>query len=200
LPGTLAAIALLSGDTMHTQSVAEPNFALIDHYNGLSNAVDAIRKNQWDFVVLQQGPSGLDVSRDTLILATQLLAPHIRTAGARTALYMVWPEAYRKAAFPAVRQSYQLAADAVNGVFLPAGEAWQTAWRMNQDLALYGPDGFHPSPLGTYLAALVMYERFTGKDARALPATANVDGAALNVPAATIRLLQQAAHETNAAF
>jgi hypothetical protein len=44
-----------------------------------------------------------------------------------------------------------------------------------------------------------MYERFTGKDARELPAQAVVAGTTLaGVPAATVRLLQAAAHETNA--
>ena len=88
----------------------------------------------------------------------------------------------------------------MNGLFLAVGDAWQTAWRMNAQLELYGPDGFHPSPLATYLAALVMYEQFTGKDARELPEVARVNGKALNVPAATVRLLQSAAHETNAGF
>jgi hypothetical protein len=58
----------------------------------------------------------------------------------------------------------------------------------------------HPTPLGTYLAALVIYERLTGHDARLLPGVAVVDGRQLNTPEVTVRLLQRAAHETNALF
>jgi hypothetical protein len=42
-------------------------------------------------------------------------------------------------------------------VLLPAGDAWRRAWRLDPDLSLYGPDGFHPSRLGSILAALVIY-------------------------------------------
>jgi hypothetical protein len=198
LPRTLADLALSSGDTLRVKSVAAPDLALIDHINGATNAIDVIRGSKWDVVVLQQGPSSLRVSRDTLILAARLLEPHIRKAGARPALYMVWPSADRIMFFPDVHQAYKLAADSVNGLFLPVGDAWQAAWVMDADLALYGPDGFHPSPLATYLAALVMYEVFTGKDARELPVVARVNGTAVDAPVATIRLLQEAAHRANA--
>ena len=62
---------------------------------------------------------------------------------------------------------------------------------------LYGTDGFHPSPLGTYLAALTIYEALTGHDARTLPPTAVVNGAPLDLPEQTVRLLQEAAHQAN---
>ena len=42
-------------------------------------------------------------------------------------------------------------------MLMPVGEAWRGAWRQNPDAPLYGPDGFHPTPTGTYLAALVIY-------------------------------------------
>jgi hypothetical protein len=83
---------------------------------------------------------------------------------------------------------------------MPAGAAWVTAWATDPTLQFYDLDGLHPSPLGTYLAALVISERLTGKDARLLPGTAVVEGNPLNVPEATVRLLQRAAHETNLAY
>jgi hypothetical protein len=63
-----------------------------------------------------------------------------------------------------------------------------------------GCDLLRASALGTYLAALVIYERLTGHDARRLPGSAMVEGNQLNVPEATVRLLQRAAHETNALY
>jgi hypothetical protein len=200
LPATVESIARAAGDTFRVASVVGPDLALIDHLNGATAARSVIRAGRWDFVVLQQGPSSVAVNRDTLVLGTQLLDPHIRASSARAALYMVWPSSDRIQFFTAVRDAYRAAADAVDGIFLPAGEAWQTAWRADAELPLYGGDGYHASRLGTYLAALVMYEQFTGKDARALPTNAIVGGAALNASPATIRLLQEAAHETNAAY
>lgn len=166
LPGTMAQLGASGNHTIRVGSVARPNFALIDHANGLSDALDVIRLGGWDYVVLQQGPSALPESRDTLIIAARMLDSAIRGSGGRTALLMVWPESSRFIVFDDVRDSYLTAAQDVEGLFLPAGEAWRTAWAEDQTLAFYGPDGYHPSPLGTYLAALVVYEGITGRDAR----------------------------------
>lgn len=46
-------------------------------------------------------------------------------------------------------------------------------------------DGLHPSPMGTFLVALTMYERITGHDARAFPAHAIVSGRDLNLAVST---------------
>lgn len=200
LPGTVAQLAASVNETVDVASVAQPNFALIDHVSGKSDAVEVIQKGHWDYVVLQQGPSSLELSRDTLILATRLLDPYIRAAGGRGALLMVWPESARFEFFDAVRVSYQQAAQEIDGLFLPAGEAWLGAWAIDPQLQLYGPDGYHPSELGTYLAALVVYERITGHDVRSLPAEATVAGRKLSVPPSRVRLLQRAAHGAVARF
>ena len=107
LPGTVAGLARSANVTIHVASVARPNLALIDHVEGSSDALEAIRQGGWNYVVLQQGPSSLALSRDTLLLATRLLATEIRAVGARTALLMVWPESSRFAVFDDVRDSYR---------------------------------------------------------------------------------------------
>ena len=200
LPGTVAALAWSVDVSVQVSSVARPNFALIDHVEGKSNALQVIQEGSWDYVVLQQGPSSLDLSRDTLVLATRLLDPYIQAAGGRSALLMVWPESSRFEFFDAVRASYQFAAQEVDGLFLPAGEAWRGAWATDAQLQLYGPDGYHPSELGTYLAALVVFEGTTGRDARSLPADAVVAGRSLGISPGRARLLQRAAHEAVARF
>ncbi len=200
LPGTVAAVALAGGDTIEVQTVAGPNLALIDHVAGQTNAVDVIQSGQWDYVVLQQGPTPLPLYRDTLILATKWLQPYIQSAGARSAQLMVWPSATKRASFDDVRLSNQLAAKSVGGLLLPAGEAWRAAWAAGPRVALYGADGFHPSELGTYLTALVVYEGLTGKDVTTLPPRITMGGKRLQIPTATVRLLQRAAHETVARF
>ena len=200
LPGTIAALASSVGDTIRVRSVALPDFALIDHVDGGSNAVDMIRSQKWSMVVLQQGPSTLPLNRDTLVLATQKFEPFIKAAGARSGTFMTWPASDRPGDFVRVLGSSQLAAKTVGGVLLPVGQAWVAAWAKDPQLPLYGPDGYHPGELGTYLAALVIYEGITGHDARLLPARAVVGGRDLNMPVATVRMLQTVAHETVSAF
>ena len=90
------------------------------------------------------------------------MSEHAREHGARPALLTVWPESYRVNATAEVIASYANAANAANAELYPAGLAWQSAWSRKPSLPLYGPDGFHPSPLGTYLAALVVLRRADG--------------------------------------
>jgi len=200
LPGALVAAAAKAGDTVYVEMIAKPNYGLIDHLTYDSGAEAAIRRGGWDFVVLQQGPSTLPVNRDSLVIWTQLFDPIIRSVGAVPALFMVWPPTSQVGGFDAVRASYQAAADAVHGVFLPAGAAWQAALQRDPSLLLYGSDGFHPAPLGTYLAAIAIYGELTGRDVRLLPDVASVGGKPLNVPAATVSMLQEAAHEADTLY
>jgi hypothetical protein len=196
LPATLTAVGALGGQIITTTTVAYGGYGLEDHWR-LGFAQEDIARGGWDYVVLQQGPSALESSRESLINVTRMFNDVIRAQGARTALLMVWPDTVNFSDFARVGGSYLKAAEAVNGLFLPAGLGWIAAWQLNSILPLYGEDGFHPSPLGTYLAALVIYERITGKDPRALPAIAEVGGQRLEIDEATIRLLQAAAHEAN---
>jgi len=201
LPGTVAALGSLSGDTIRVAASVGANLALVDHLNGASDAVAVIAQGGWNFVVLQQGPSTVPINRDSLILWTQWFDPYIKKVNAKPALLMIWPSSDRYAYFDEVRKSYQQAAQAVNGVFIPAGAGWLQAWAADPALALYGSDGYHPSVLGTYVVALVVYERVTGKDCRDLPAKAIASGGYdLGIAAATVRKLQEAAHAANAEY
>jgi hypothetical protein len=82
---------------------------------------------------------------------------------------MVWPPRARSDEFDAVSGSYRRAAEGVGGILLPAGDAWRAVWRHDPEAALYGRDGFHPSALGTYVAALAICERLFGISPVGLP-------------------------------
>jgi len=186
LPATVERVAVAAGGRIVTGAVTAPGAALEDHWRA-GTALQAIRAGGWDVVVLQQGPSSLPDNRRTLRQWTRRFARPIRAAGARPALLMVWPSVSRGSAFDGVRAAYAAAAEAVDGILLPAGEAWRTARERSPELALYGPDGFHPSRLGTLLAALVVVERLTGR----LPADPSV--ALPGLDAATSTLLLESA-------
>lgn len=136
--------------------------SLEDHWNR-GTVQPALAGGNFDAVVLQQGPSSLVESRANLRQWSAVFDEAIRAAGGRTALYMVWPEAARVEVFDRVRDSYALAAVDVSGRFLPAGEAWRAAWRRDPATALYGPDAFHPSALGSYAAALAIVAGLTDR-------------------------------------
>jgi hypothetical protein len=194
LPAMIELLARETGGSpISTQTIAEGGFSLEDHWNR-GVAQRTIAEGGWSVVVLQQGPSALPESQANLREYAQRFDTAIRRAGARPALYMVWPESQRAAVFDDVVQSYTRAAEAVDGLLYPVGEAWRAAWRRDARLPLYGSDGFHPSPTGTYLAALVIYEQISGRTVVGLPSPLS------SIDPATVRVLQEAAAEANARF
>jgi hypothetical protein len=150
-------------------------------------------------VVLQQGPSATE-GRPSLLAYTALFAQLADSIGARTALYMVWPASARPFDFDGVSESYATAARNVNGLLFPVGEAWRDAWDRDRTLALYGTDGYHPSMMGTYLAAAVMFEQLANRSPIGLPASVRWAGGRIDLTADEARILQEAAAEANAEF
>lgn len=202
LPAVVAAMATATARDRPPAffQVAGPDLSLEDHWR-TGAAERAIRSRAWDYVVMQQGPSSLPQNQVHLRTWAETFAGPIREAGAVPALYMVWPSLARYDDFDGVLASYSGAAAAVNGVFLPAGQSWREAWASEPGLALYGPDGFHPSELGTWLAALVIFARLYETSPDIVPATLTPVGApVLRIPEATAALLREAAARTLAAW
>ena len=196
LPAVVAELSRAAGDDppLEVATVAFGGFSLEDHL-AQGDARKAIAKTGWDVVVLQQGPSTLPESRSNLIQYTQRFAVYIRGVEARPALYGVWPEKERLDAFDDGIDSYRLAAEAVDGLLFPVALAWKTAWARDPSLPFYGEDDFHPSRLGTYMAALVIYAEVRDKSPVGLPATLTVDGYPYAVDPASARICQQVAQE-----
>jgi hypothetical protein len=201
LPAIVAALATAAGEqTPVYTSVAFGGFSLGDHWSE-GTAARTLQSGHWDYVVMQQGPSSLDESRAQLISDVERFTPLIRAAGGQPALYSVWPEIERFDVFAQVNTSYQQAAEAVGGLLLPAGEAWQDAWAQDPTLPLYGDDGFHPSVMGSYLAALSIFGRIYNHTPTNLPSHLEINSpgvGVVDIVPGTARILQAAAAQANA--
>lgn len=158
LPATVGRIAAATGRRVEYRTIAPGGYALEDHWNQ-GDTREALRTGGWDVVVMQQGPSALPESQVNLREWASRWAEEARRVGTTPALLTVWPESYRRGALTDVIGSYARAARAARAELLPGGSAWRLAWRCEPQTPLYGPDGFHPSPTGTYAAALVIYGR-----------------------------------------
>ena len=154
IPQRVAKVAAATGRKTVIESVAYPSFSLEDHWHD-GRAAEAIRKG-WDIVVLQQGTPAHESGRRELIEYARRFAKLIRDAGARPALYMVWPLADRPREFPDTIRSWRLAATEIDALLIPAGEAWFRALAKEPRLKLYS-DGIHPSSFGSDIAALTIY-------------------------------------------
>ena len=171
LPGMVQALAESAGiPGLWTAAIVAGGAALEDHWRS-PLTLQTIAQGNWRFVVLQQGPSSLPESRANLREWTARFAERIRAAGGE----------------PRRRR-------------LPAGSAWLRAWDLDPAVQLYGPDRFHPSLEGSYLAALVIYGGLSGRSPVGLPASFRLpSGLVRHIPAATAAILQQAAEQALAA-
>jgi hypothetical protein len=203
LPAIVSALADSAGVTkLNVGMVAFPDFNLEDHWSR-GDALRAIQAGGWHFVVLQQGPSSVLANRAQLIRSAKQFNTEIRRTNARPALYMVWPTIDRQQDFPGASLSYRLAADSVDGMLFPVAEAWRTVIARDPSIALYSSDGLHPSPAGSYLAALVMFQQLYNRSPVGLPArlTLRITGSpTLQVSAQAAQTMQTAAAEANAQF
>jgi hypothetical protein len=196
LPGLVLKLAREDpGRTLRVKSIAYGGYSLEDHWVR-GDAQRAIAEGGWDLVLLQQGPSALPESRVLLLEYARRFAGEIRRVGARPAIYMVWPELAREADWDAVTASYAAAAEAVDGVLLPAGEAIRAARAGNPALELFDADEFHPSLAGSYAAALVIYARAAGVS----PVGLTLRSGAIELPAGYAGALEAAAKDALTRF
>ena len=194
LPAMVRVLAESAGTPLVTGMIAPGGVSLEDHWADRDTRA-AVASGRWDVVVLQQGPSALPSSRANLVEYAVKWATAIRAAGATPVVYMPWPESYRMSAFDSVSRSYREAAEAANAALVPGGDAWQAVWRRDPSLALYGGDGFHPSPLGTYVVAVAAWSRLTGRPASEAPSALGLADGLLVVESGTAALVRQAVAE-----
>jgi hypothetical protein len=193
LPQLVQAIAAAGGIHMDVDSVTAGGFSLEDHWNG-GDARKRLTESRWTHVVLQQGPSSLPESQTNLRQWTSRWSDEIRQHGATPALYMVWPFEGQANGFALVSKSYRAAAKAAEARIFPAGEAWQEALKQNSKAGLYVEDKLHPTPAGSYLAALVVAHGLAGTDIRSAPSTLTLpSGGEFKLPEPQADALRKAA-------
>ena len=200
LPGMLDAMLTAAdiGD-VQVEHVSYPNWGLQDHWAS-GEARSVIASGGWDLIILQQGPSATE-GRPSLLEYSAYFKAAAADIGADIALFMVWPSVTRSFDFDGVSNSYRTAAEDNDSLLFPAGEAWRDAWDLNSALTLYSLDGFHPSVMGSYLAALTMYEQLSGKPANTVPAILTLKGGSrITFNSADLSTLWAAASQANADF
>ena len=193
LPDMVRRVAQAAGGGLRVEMAVGPNLAVIDHTNGATDAAQKISASRWDAVVLQQGPTPAGICRDTLVIAAMRLAPAIRHAGGRPALFLPWTRQSYTGPMDEVAASATAAARAVGGSVIPVGIAWRKALQADPALPLYGPDGYHPAPAGTLLSALTTYDRIVGHDVSTIAPEA-LGSIARGLTTAQLRSLAVAAH------
>jgi hypothetical protein len=162
LPAIVAELGKQDGLEITYLSMVTGGYSLEDHWKE-GYAQKSIISGNYDFVVLQQGPSALPESQVLLLNYAEKFASVSKGTKTKTLLYMVWPSADRSFDLDNVIYSYTQAAANTGSLLAPAGLAWKNAWQVQSSLPLYGGDNFHPSVMGSLLAALTVYGAITNK-------------------------------------
>lgn len=145
----------------------------------LQNQADmsVIKRGGWDYVVLQEQSSLPAMPTDSVAKHVYPYAErldsliHAYNPQSKVIFYMTWGHKYgcqaRHDGYPLIDSyegmqdrlavSYLEMAYRTGGWCAPAGLAWKRVRRERPYAMLYWPDGSHPSTLGSYLAANVIY-------------------------------------------
>ena len=141
------------------------------------NAIAQIRNGGYTHVVLQ-GHSLRPLDRpDELAEYARRFDQEIDRAGASTVLYSTWARhpssrfyQRREGLDPKTMQEqiddvYGRLAEELGAEVAPVGDAFLAAQRELPSVRLHGRDGFHPTEVGSFLAACVFYRTLTGRAA-----------------------------------
>ena len=225
MPGVLEAISKSStGPRVVTEMIASGGARLEENWRE-GQALSAIRKGGWDYVVLNE-QSALG---DLLIVNQQVQIPdpahfwkyaklfdeEIRKVGAKTVILMTWKD---KEAPIRSQQALDFAfvqfARSSDALAAPVSLAWKRIRENEPGINLYFKDDHHPSAEGSYLMACVLYATLT----RLSPvgATSAIKGTPVDedegkllegktetlveIPPEIARILQQAAWDTYQGF
>ena len=139
-----------------TECLCAPNYALLDHW-AEPDLRRLIESGNYDYVILQQGPSSLPEGASWLRSYGQLIKDLADQWDVETAFYQVWPSIARYFSFEDVIQNYANAAKSTDSELFPVGAVWKSYIDITGDESLYGADRFHPSRKGSFLAAWVIF-------------------------------------------
>lgn len=146
------------GKEVTVRMVAYPNYAIVDHWAD-GEVQQLISSQDYDYVIIQQGPSSQSDGRQMLIESGKLYSDLCQQNNAQLCYFMVWPSINNYSTFDGVITNYSDAAAMNNAILLPVGEVWKAYIDNTNNYEYYGPDGFHPSEKGSEVAADIIVER-----------------------------------------
>lgn len=176
-----------AGYKVKIMSLTKGGWTLLNSSNAqdeLGSKVDSILKNQeFDFVILQEQSMTPAVNSGSFYNAVKRLDKKIRESGATPVLYATWGRKQGSGDLTAtgltaetmtwkLAAAYEHMGETHDIPVAHVGLAFRDIVQNHRNIALHDPDMSHPSPEGSYLAALTLFARITGID----PTTVDYEG------------------------
>ena len=199
LPSLISSIASSMGDQISFETSLVGGATLQYHANN-QNTIELIIDGNWDYVVIQeqsQYPSFpiWQVEQDVFPYASELsqLIYENNECG-EVVFFMTWgrengdqdnctnwpPICTYEGMDDLLRDRYLIMANENNAQVSPVGATWRFIRDSKYNLDLYGPDGSHPSFLGSYVAAVCFYTTLFQKSPLDIPWTTDLNISAYN--------------------
>lgn len=135
---------------------------------------EKLKDGAYDVVFLQEQSCYPVSNQEEFFAAARSLCQRIRAIGARPVFYQTWgrkagnsvlekygwtPEGMSRA----LAESYRAIGEELKASVSPVGDAFLDVYTNHPEIDLYHEDKTHPSPAGTYLAALCHYAKIYRK-------------------------------------
>ncbi len=154
LPELIAEMAAARGVTINHELISVGGASLRTHWNG-GRAAKAIEQGGFDYVVLQEQSTLPVKNAQRMAENVRLFDAAIKTAGAKTVLYMTWARQHTPEAQPVIANAYNSIGKELGAIVVPVGLAWQSFLAKYTEPVLHDKDQSHPTLAGSYLAACV---------------------------------------------
>ncbi|MDX8553507.1 SGNH/GDSL hydrolase family protein [Tenacibaculum sp. 1B UA] len=152
-----------------TKSLCFPNYAIIDHIND-GKLQKLLAKKQFDYVIIQQGPSSQTAGKRMLIQDGATIQALCEQYNTKLGYFMVWPSVRYYHTFNKVIENHKSAAKQNNAYLFPVGNIWKEYNTYKGKESLYSLDNFHPSTAGSFVAALTIFHQlYPTKNLQQLP-------------------------------
>ncbi len=214
LPGLLIELSANESKPIDAEMLVVGGARLADHW-AQGNALAAIKRQKWDYVVLQEQSTlgsgvvidGIDQIADPALFHqhVRLFNSEIEKVGAKTILYLTWARQNAPQNQARLTKAYMDIARELHLMVAPVGLAWQQVLTTNPSIVLHQDDGSHPNPAGSYLTACVFYATIYHKSPEGLPpritsnlvdTAGNLQSGDVNLNPSDAQLLQRIAWQT----
>jgi prepilin-type N-terminal cleavage/methylation domain-containing protein len=180
---------------LEIEAYAPGGKTLEDHWND-GIALQKIRSQPWDFVVLQEQSQRPVFEPEAMFNSSRRFHREIKEQQSITLFYMTWsrpPQAQTQPNWtkPYVRITKELG---IGAECAPVGLAWEKALPLPIGNRIHAPNDYHQSPIGAYFNACVFYATIYDKSPVGLPNRVEFDGQVIvDLSASDAQLLQNLA-------
>lgn len=186
LPDMVERIARTNDVSIDWEMIA-PGGAYLEEHLVNPDVVNALSSGDFDTVIFQEQSvitSVPDLASSRTLPAAVSLDALADSAGVRVLWFQTWG---RLNGFPDVGHqnfssmqaqisvTYDTIARRTDSSVIRVGDAWQRVQSRGLGVSLYAADGSHPSPAGSYLAAVEIAEAVTGRQVIDPPSVSDVD-------------------------